>query len=280
MKGQLAIPELPEVETIRRELEPWLTNRTIKSAELVDAVPSKKYAQLTKAQRKHILSVNRRGKFLLLPLSGGLELIIHLGMTGILTPKLPKKHVRVRLRLSKGKNSSLYFQDTRRFGKFLVVPKGEYKSLPTLHNMGPEPLGKDFNDLQFAKALKRSSTAVKTYLLSQKPVAGLGNIYVDEALWKAKIHPLTPANLLKKEKIPLLHKAITTTLLASLAAKGTTFSDYRTVNGQVGNYREVLSIYGQQGKPCPECQTVIVKILLASRGTHFCPKCQKKQDFA
>ena len=195
-------------------------------------------------------------------------------MTGVLTPELPKKHVRVKLKLSKGKNPYLYFQDTRRFGRFLVVSKGEYRDLPTLHSMGPEPLEKEFTDEQFAKALQSSSTAIKTYLLSQKPVAGLGNIYVDEALWKAKIHPLMPAKLVKKE-VPLLRKVIIATLLASLEAKGTTLNDYRTVNGQVGSYSEVLNVYGQEGKPCPNCQVLIEKIFLAGRGTHFCPKCQK-----
>ncbi len=262
------------METIRQELSPWLTDRTIKNAELVDATPGKKYARLTQAEGKRILTVNRRGKFLLLPLAGDLELVIHLGMTGVLTHKLPKKHVRVRLKLEKGKKPYLYFQDTRRFGRFLVVPKGEYRSLPTLHSMGPEPLEKDFNDQQFARALECSSTAIKTYLLSQKPVAGLGNIYVDEALWKAKIHPLTPAKTLKK-KAPLLRKVIIDTLLASLEAKGTTLSDYRTVNGQVGNYGETLNVYGQQGMPCPNCQTLIEKNILSGRGTHFCPKCQR-----
>ncbi len=212
---------------------------------------------------------------MLLELDDDLELVIHLGMTGVITHKDPKKHVRVMLKLSEQTKSSLYFQDVRRFGRFLVVPKGKYKDLPTLYSMGPEPLTRDFNDRQFALALERSSTAIKTYLLSQKPVAGLGNIYADEALWKAKIHPLTPANLLPRGKIPLLRKAILTTLLASLEAKGTTLNDYRTVNGHTGNYSEFLNVYSQQGKPCPNCQTLIAKIFLASRGTHFCPACQE-----
>ena len=190
-KGRFAIPELPEVETVRRELEPWLTGRKILAAELVDAVPGPKYVDLERAVGATITAVNRRGKFLLLPL-GEDELVIHLGMTGIITPQDPEKHVRVRLELSPGANLALYFQDVRRFGRFLVVPAGDYRTLPTLHAMGPEPLSDDFNAEAFAKALKKSSTPIKTYLLSQKPVAGVGNIYADEALWGEQNPPADP----------------------------------------------------------------------------------------
>lgn len=276
MKGLLTIPELPEVETIRSELKPWLTNRTINSVKFVDATPSKKYANLSKAKGKRILTVNRRGKFLLLPLDGENELVIHLGMTGVITPNKPKKHLRIKLKLSEGENSHLYFQDTRRFGRFLVVTKNHYQDLPTLNNMGPEPFSKEFNDPQFAKALQNSKVAIKTYLLSQKPVAGLGNIYADEALWHAKIHPLTPAEQIPQENIPSLRLAIIDILLASLNAKGTTLSDYRTVNGQIGNYSEALNVYGKKSEPCPNCTVEIAKIFVAGRGTHFCPNCQQK----
>lgn len=269
------MPELPEVETVRRELEPWLTGRTILKAERVDAPPGPKYADLERAAGQRIERVNRRGKFLLLPLDRGDEMVIHLGMTGIVAPKPFEKHVRVRLHLVHDERPTLHFQDVRRFGRFLVVPSGDYRSLPTLHAMGPEPLSDAFNPEQLAEALAKSSVAVKTYLLSQKPVAGVGNIYADEALWASKIHPLTDSNRVPKRQIPLLVTMIKDVLSASIAAQGTTLRDYRTVNGEVGAYLEELKAYGQKEEPCPRCGTPISKIVVAGRGTHFCPKCQK-----
>ena len=272
------MPELPEVETVRRELEPWLRGRLIQEVALVDAQPGPKYENLLSAAGREILDVTRRGKFLILPLSGEKDLIIHLGMTGVVTPKEPQKHVRVRLELDRPENDSkpvLYFQDVRRFGRFLVVPTGDYSTLPTLHQMGPEPLSDDFNEEQFAKALGKSVTPVKTYLLSQKPVSGVGNIYADEALWGAKVHPLTPANRVPKRQIPLLVVMIKDVLEASIRVQGTTLRDYRTTNGEVGAYLDKLKAYGQEEAPCPRCGTPISKIVVGGRGTHFCPNCQK-----
>ncbi len=274
-KGRSAIPELPEVETIRRELSPWLTGRIILSANLVDASPGPKYANLERAVSQRIMTVKRRGKFLLLPLDKGDELIVHLGMTGIISPTAPKKHLRVKLELNPGENSTLYFQDTRRFGRFLLVPAGQYQSLPTLAAMGPEPLSKDFNPGQFQKALQASATAIKTYLLSQKPVAGVGNIYADEALWRSRIHPLSPAKQVAKRQIPLLLNAIKEVLTESIAAQGTTLNDYRTVNGDLGSFRNRLKVYGHENEPCPNCGDVIERIVIAGRSTHYCPRCQK-----
>ncbi len=267
------MPELPEVETVRRELEPWLKGRRVVSANLVDAQPGPKYENLLNATGRKILEVTRRGKFLILPLEGDKDLIIHLGMTGIVTPSEPEKHVRVRLELEDA--PTLYFQDVRRFGRFLVVPSGDYSTLPTLHQMGPEPLSDDFNDKQFSKALERSTTPVKTYLLSQKPVSGVGNIYADEALWGAKVHPLTPAKEVPERQIPLLVAMIKDVLEASIRVQGTTLRDYRTTNGEVGAYLDELKAYGQEETPCARCGTPISKIVVGGRGTHFCPNCQK-----
>ena len=275
MKGWFRIPELPEVETVRRELAPWLTGRRIVSAELVEAVPGPKYAGLERATGQDILAVKRRGKFLLLPLSAGDDLIIHLGMTGIVSPEPFAKHTRVKLELSPGPNSALYFQDVRRFGRFLVVPSGHYETLPTLYAMGPEPLDTDFTNPGFYGALKASAMPVKPYLLSQRPVSGVGNIYADEALWQARIYPLTPAKAISKAKAFALAEAIRKVLTESLAFKGTTLQDYRTVNGEVGGYAAQLQVYGRGGAPCLRCGRPISKIVVAGRGTHFCPHCQR-----
>ena len=260
---------------MRRELAPWLGGRTIVRAERVDAPPGPKYAGLERAAGQRIDGVVRRGKFLILPLSAGDELIVHLGMTGVVSAELPDRHLRVRLTLDGGDRPTLFFRDARRFGRFLVVPAGDYRSLPTLHAMGPEPLSDDFTEAGFARALKRSSTPVKSFLLSQKPVAGVGNIYADEALWRARIHPLTPARWVSRGKVGPLRGAIREVLAASIAAQGTTLNDYRTVNGEVGAYRDQLHVYGHAEEPCPRCGTSISKIVLGGRGTHFCRRCQR-----
>lgn len=244
-------------------------------ASLVEAVPGPKYAGLERAAGQRILRVERRGKFLILPLSLGDDLIIHLGMTGIVSPTPPEKHVRVRLELDPGPNPVLYFQDVRRFGRFLLVPSGLYDALPTLRAMGPEPLSAQFTAPAFYRALQASATPVKTYLLSQRPVSGVGNIYADEALWRARIHPLTPAKAVSKAKAYALAGAVREVLAASLEFRGTTFQDYRTVNGEVGGYLAQLQVYGQPDAPCPRCGHAISKTVVGGRGTHFCSHCQR-----
>jgi formamidopyrimidine-DNA glycosylase len=258
---------------VRRELEPWLTGRKILSASLEDAPPGPKYAGLERAVGQRIVSVGRRGKFLLLPLDGGDELVIHLGMTGVVTPRRPEKHLRVRVTLDE--EPALYFQDARRFGRFLLVPAGDYASLPTLRAMGPEPLGDGFSEAQFYRALQASVVAIKPYLLSQRPVSGVGNIYADEALWRSRVHPLTPAHKVPKAKVPVLMRAIREVLAASLEAQGTTLNDYRTVNGEVGAYLSELKAYGHGGDPCARCGDTLARTVVAGRGTHYCPRCQR-----
>jgi formamidopyrimidine-DNA glycosylase len=261
---------------VRRELAPWLTGRTVLRAERVEAPAGPKYVDLERAAGQRIDGVGRRGKFLILPLSQGDELIVHLGMTGILSAKPPERHLRVRATLDDGPDPVLYFRDARRFGRFLVVPAGDYRTLPTLHAMGPEPLSDAFTPGRFAAELARSRTPVKSYLLSQKPVAGVGNIYADEALWRARIHPLTPAAEVPIARIGPLRDAVREVLAASIEAQGTTLNDYRTVNGEVGAYLEELAVYGRPEAPCPRCGTPISKIALGGRGTHFCGSCQTR----
>lgn len=276
-KGRLAIPELPEVETVRQELIPWLSKRRILNAARVDTPAGPKYANLERASGQHIHAINRRGKFIILNLDTD-DLIIHLGMTGIISPTPAPKHLRAKLELDAGVNPVLYFQDARRFGRFLVVPKGEYGSLPTLAAMGPEPLTDAFNVTQFKKALQGSRVAIKTYLLSQKPVAGVGNIYADEALWFARVHPLTPANKVTTGQTKALVTAIKEVLAASIKAQGTTLNDYRTVNGEVGAYLSELKAYGHEHEPCPRCGDAIERIVIAGRSSHYCPNCQSLRN--
>lgn len=290
------MPELPEVETIRRQLAPRLTGARIERAALF-APPGPKYAGLELAAGRHIGGVERRGKFLKLPLSarpnGAVkhELIVHLGMTGVLLPAEPEpsgvtphgenggrplsgerhKHLRVRLELSDG---ALDFIDPRRFGRFLVVEAGDYRAVPLLARLGPEPLGAQFTPEGFAAALAASRMAIKAYLLGQRPVAGVGNIYADEVLWRAGVHPLTPASRVAPDAARLLHQAIRDVLTASIAAQGTTLNDYRTVYGESGDYMESLDVYGRAGSACRRCGSTLERLVVAQRGTTICPNCQ------
>ncbi|HKI58734.1 MAG TPA: bifunctional DNA-formamidopyrimidine glycosylase/DNA-(apurinic or apyrimidinic site) lyase [Trueperaceae bacterium] len=290
------MPELPEVETVRRELAPWLTGRTVLAAERL-APPGPKYRDLERSVGQTIERVERRGKFLILPLSGGDEMILHLGMTGVVSSVVAGEgagegagevaagppaggaptHVRVRLRLSGDPPSCLHFRDARRFGRMLVVRAGAYDGLPTLARMGPEPLSGAFTLARFRRELARSGTAIKTYLLSQRPVAGVGNIYADEALWRARVHPETPARRVSRAKAAALRSAVREVLLASIEAHGTTLNDYRTVNGEVGAYLEQLAAYGHAEEPCPRCGALLRRSVVGQRGTVYCPRCQRRR---
>jgi len=239
-----------------------------------------KYRDVQRAQGQRIEAVLRRGKFLILPLSGGDEAIVHLGMTGVVTTEWPgdrqAAHERVRLELSGAPPSCLHFVDPRRFGRFLVVSAGRYDGLPTLAALGPEPLDDGFTDEVFLAALRRSRMAIKTYLLSQRPVAGVGNIYADEALWRARVHPETPAAALSPRRARELRSAIRAVLAASIQAQGTTLNDYRTVNGEVGAYLDQLDAYGHAEDPCPRCGTSLRRSVVGQRGTVHCPRCQPR----
>lgn len=335
-KGRYAIPELPEVETVRRELAPWLEQQVISKAERVHAPVSPKYANLDMAVGKCITQVRRRGKFLLLPLVDAVgvsdwELVIHLGMTGVVKRvadragnptdggvvevegkavnkkgvnkkgvnkvagkvinevidevidevgnEVVDKHVRVRLELLSpaSEKSHLLFEDTRRFGRFLVVPRGDYRTLPTLHSMGLEPFDDALTGLRFWQALQGSKTAIKTHLLSQKPIAGVGNIYADEALWHVRIHPKTPAVRVSKKRAAQLLAALREVLTKSIELQGTTLRDYRTVNGEVGQFADYLHVYGKTDQPCPRCGHAITRLMIGGRSSHVCPVCQKRR---
>lgn len=270
------MPELPEVETVRRELEPWLASRRIRKARRADAPAGPKYANLERADGQRIEAVTRRGKFLILPLSGGDELIIHLGMTGRVLDTRPDLHLRVIVDLEGPAPGVLYFQDTRRFGRFLVAPGGDRSLLPTLHAMGPEPLDPGFTP-EILHAGLQTSGPLKPRLMSQRAVAGLGNIYVDEALWRTRLHPLTTSRAVSLRKARELHAAIVDILSASIAAQGTTLRDFRTVGGEVGAYVQSLQAYGRQGEPCDRCGQPIRRVVVGQRSTHFCGRCQRRK---
>ncbi|MCC5950292.1 MAG: bifunctional DNA-formamidopyrimidine glycosylase/DNA-(apurinic or apyrimidinic site) lyase [Nitriliruptoraceae bacterium] len=282
------MPELPEVESVRRQLVPELTGRRIVDA-WYDAHPHARLTEVALAVGHRIVEVRRRGKFLLLPLDDGpvsparpLELVLHLGMTGSLSigptstatgdPDAGLTHVRVRYDLDDGR--TLRFRDPRRFGRASVVDADDYAAtVPTLATLGPEPLTEAFDPEAFAAALARTSAPVKARLLDQRLVAGVGNIYADEALWRAGIHPAS--RRVGRTRAVALHRHLVTILEAAVEREGTTFRDYQMVNGASGRYADFLDAYGQAERPCRRCGTTMARTTVAGRGTTFCPSCQR-----
>jgi formamidopyrimidine-DNA glycosylase len=263
------MPELPEVESVRRQLDPELTGRTIQE---VWYAPQERFSEIERAVGHRVERVDRRGKFLLAPLvPGGLELVMHLGMTGSLRFDFDDPYVRARLWLDDGR--VLCFRDVRRFGRIAVVQAGDYSVIPTLAALGPEPLSDDFDPVRFAAELARTRAPVKPFLLSQRPVAGVGNIYADEALWRAGVHPAS--RRVGPTRARALHAAIRAVLAEAIEREGTTFRDYRMVNGRSGRNAAFLVAYGQAGRPCPRCSTPLRRIVLGGRGTTYCPRCQR-----
>ena len=263
------MPELPEVETVVRGLQNTIVGETIVDIE----VPWEKALEVEDAYEalagKTIESVTRRAKYIVIRLSTG-ALIVHLRMTGKLTPVYPEKHVTVILNFESGK--SLYFQDTRKFGRMTYTQQPD----EMLAHLGPEPLSKTFTPDLFSQMLASKKRKIKPLLLDQTFLAGLGNIYVDEALFQSGIHPESLSNSIPGPKIKSLHAAIQSILQNSINAQGTTVLNFSHGDNQSGTYQAALQVYGRGGEPCLICETSIEKIKLGQRGTHFCPECQTK----
>ena len=274
------MPELPEVESVRRQLAPELTGRVI-DAVWADDHPEQRFSDVDAAVGRRIEDVRRRGKYLLLTATSELvegdeaELVLHLGMTGSFRfadgPDHPELgHVRAWFALDDGRY--LLFNDPRRFGRVSVVPAGDHRSIPTLSSLGPEPLGEDFTAAHLADALGRTTATVKAALLGQRVVAGVGNIYADESLWRARIHPRS--RRVGRDRAARLHAAVVDVIRGAVQREGTTFRDYQMVNGQSGRNADFLDVYGRGGLPCPRCGTELRHTVVAQRGTTYCPACQ------
>lgn len=274
------MPELPEVETIVREMrEACLAGATVVCAEVFwprsIAVPdSEDFCSQIVGQR--IVQINRRGKFLVFSLSKD-TLLVHLRMTGKFligneTDEVTS-HERVRLWLDDGR--ILRYEDQRKFGKWHLLESGE----DVLAKLGLEPLSPEFTVKALREMIMRSKMAIKPFLLNQKYVSGLGNIYVDEALWEAKIHPLQSVNSLQPNEIKALHQAIPKVLSKGIENMGTSLgaqrANYFSVSGRRGGNQYRLNVFRRDGSPCPRCGNTILKIVVAQRGTHFCPHCQR-----
>ncbi|HET6174617.1 MAG TPA: bifunctional DNA-formamidopyrimidine glycosylase/DNA-(apurinic or apyrimidinic site) lyase [Gaiellales bacterium] len=272
------MPELPEVETVRRRLEPYLTGRTLTEVEILDyrlTAPEPPEAVAARLTGMRVEAVGRRGKYLLLELGDGAALTVHLRMTGnLLWLQAPPEHdppfLRARAQLDDG--SYLAYTDIRRFGTWLVAEDGAEALLAG--KLGPEPLG-DWTSADLARALAGRKAAVKAALLDQRVVAGVGNIYADEALWAARVHPAAPAGRLSRARVVRVHDAVRASLQAGIDAQGASIRDFRTPDGGYGSAQERFAAYGRGGEPCERCGTPLRRTVIAQRGTTYCPRCQR-----
>ncbi len=269
------VPELPEVETIRRQLEPVVVGRVVVEA---GAFESAKFTPAVQAIGAGIEAIRRRGKYLLLDLDDHRELVIHLGMTGRFLPRAVGEPLAddpyTRAWWGFDDGTGLTFRDVRRFGRIAVVPTGDHGSLPTLHRLGPEPFDDAFTPEHLWREVRASSVHVKTQLLNQRVVAGVGNIYADEALWAAQVHPM--ARTITRRQAAALRDTIREALALGLDTGGTTLRDYRTVEGDEGRNQHTLHCYGRSGEPCDRCGTVLRRGVVDARGTTWCPTCQRR----
>jgi formamidopyrimidine-DNA glycosylase len=269
------VPELPEVESVRRAIAPVLEGRRLERVEILDGRltrpedPLEVAAELTGERVEH---VDRRGKYLVVRLASGRTLLIHLRMTGgLLRDPHGETHVRAVLGLDDG--SEVAYRDVRRFGTWLLLEPGELE--PYLGaRVGGEPLDAPFTAKRLGERLAGRRAPVKAALLGQRTVAGLGNIYADEGLWYARVHPLRPAGSLDADEIRRVHRGVRRALAAGIERQGSTLRDYRLPDGSTGSMQDEFRVYGREGEPCPRCGTPIAKIRVAGRGTSFCPHCQ------
>jgi formamidopyrimidine-DNA glycosylase len=272
------VPELPEVETIARGLHRAISGKTFATADVrlprvvVSQDPRPLGASLADDR---VVSVGRRGKFVVIALASGRSLVVHLRMTGRLivqaaeSAQAPLPYTNVLLTFTDG--SRLSFADVRTFGRMRLVEQEE----PWAADFGLEPLSLDFTNESFSELLAGRTTPIKVFLLDQRRIAGIGNIYACEALWDARVRPTLPAGKLSKAARMRLHTSITSVLRRAIEMRGTSVDDYVDADGLRGGFQNVLSVYGLHGKACKRCGNEIVRTVLAQRGTWWCRMCQK-----
>jgi formamidopyrimidine-DNA glycosylase len=274
------MPELPEVETIRQQLEPHLVGRRFDRVEILDrrlVRPFEPVAVAAELEDEEVSALERRGKYLIVRFESGRALLIHLRMTGSLRHAAKgtladDPHRRAVVNLDDG--SDVAYRDVRRFGTWQLLEPGELE--PYLQQrLGVEPLERTFTARRLAERLEGRRAPIKAALLDQRTVAGLGNIYVDEALWRAQVHPLRPAGTLGAEELTRLTRSIRDALRAGVKRQGASLRDYSTPDGGRGRMQDRFRVYGREGRPCQRCGTPIDKIRTAGRGTWYCPNCQR-----
>lgn len=287
------MPELPEVETVRRGLHELIIGRVISNA----ASDTAKSFPNTPADVRHfmigatITDVRRRAKVLMIDLSTEYTLVIHLKMTGQLVfrapdvafgaghpndsliGELPDRSTRVTVEFTDG--STLFFNDQRKFGWMKLLPGLEVPNIDFMKKVGPEPLESHFTADEFAaRFARRGKTNIKAALLDQTVVAGVGNIYADESLWGAKIHPKRLVNTITPEEFTLLYKELREVMNLAIEKGGSTDKNYVNAEGKRGSYMDFARVFRRENEPCPRCGTTIIKFKAAGRGTHICPHCQ------
>lgn len=277
------MPEMPEVENIVVGIKDFIENKKIVDVEIIkgDIIKSPSSDEYKKLLQDRIIkSLKRRGKYIIMSLDDGRLNIIHLRMTGKLLYKQENedidKYSCVIYHLED--KTKLIYADIRRLGTLDLITTDEISRLKGLYTLGAEPLSSEFTIEYLKDCLNKSKTKIKPFLLNQKNVAGLGNIYVDEALAISKIHPERKANSLSDEEIEKLHQAINLVISEGIRDGGTSFRDYRNGLGEKGSYQDKLYVYNRKGKKCRFCHNLITKIVLNGRGTYFCPNCQKLND--
>ena len=272
------MPEMPEVETVRRTLLPLIKGKTIKEVTVwypkIITGDAKEFKQ--QLVGKKITTIDRYAKYLLIRLSGNLTVVSHLRMEGkyrlvkINTKKDKHDHVQIVF----SDNSALRYNDVRKFGRMQLIKTGTEKEKTGISKLGAEPNSAAFTVSYLQNGLARKKKNIKNTLLDQSVVAGLGNIYVDEVLWETKIHPLSQANTIPAERVAQLHDNINSLIELAIAERGTTIHTYLDANGKTGGFQKMLQVYGHKGEPCVRCGTPLEKIKVNGRGTTFCPKCQ------
>jgi formamidopyrimidine-DNA glycosylase len=275
------MPELPEVETIRSQLAPGLAGRRFEEVRILDVRltrPEPPEAVAAALEGERVADVRRRGKYLIFVFESGRHLLVHLRMTGNLLYPAPDgvesdSFVRAVVRLDNG--SDVAYRDVRRFGTWELLEPGELDEYFAARRLGHEPLERTFTTRSLRKALAGRRTPIKAALLDQRAAAGVGNIYADEALWYARLHPLTPAGELDALEIRHLRRGIRKALELGLAFQGASLRDYRGADGERGRMQQEFRVYGRTGEPCPRCGTPIEKTRAGGRGTWYCPKCQQ-----
>lgn len=270
------------METIRRQLEPEVSGRKIVSVRVIDplitepALPARLTRQL---EGRKITGVNRRGKYLRFDLDNGDTLVLHLRMTGILTRAVPpltaeeQKYLRLVIELDDG--AQLIFRDSRRFGKALLLTPAD--SADYWNKMGLEPLERSFNTAKLSALMKGRARPIKPALMDQHLIAGIGNIYADEALFEAGIHPERPAGDVSGKEMEALAKSIKSTLRRAIRLEGSSIDSYRDTRGNRGRFQDTFRVHRRAGEPCPRCGKTIEKIKVGGRGTYLCPRCQKRR---
>ena len=277
------MPELPEVETVRAHLAPRLLGRRFDRVDISDSRLTRPFDPLevaTQLEGERVRNVDRRGKYLVVGFESGRSLLIHLRMTGSIRYTAPgalaaDPYRRAVVRLDDG--SDVAYRDVRGLGTWLVVEPEEQE--PNLAaRIGSDPRARPETPPRLGERLRKRRAPIKSALLDQRTFAGMGNIYADEALWRAGIHPLRPAGTLESEDVERLTRAVKAALRAGIARQGATLRDYATPDGRRGRMQHALKVYARSGEPCERCGTPIEKTRVAGRGTWYCPECQQLDE--